>query len=179
MFSFTMHKYYVSLCEIEYVKEQQSLQITLGVTLEDLEFTLNNNSGKQLNLASKIEIKNGNPNFHGALKMAEYYLYMIRTRRGALYTGITTDVDRRFAEHQAGGPKAARYLRGRMLSAQLRRELRERFDDDWYRNPQAGPFLGDWFAHGLRFSAADLAATLGTDQLGADAVIATVRESFE
>ena len=58
MFSFTMHKYYVSLCEIEYVKEQQSLQITFGVTLEDLEFTLKKNSGKQLNLASKIEIKN-------------------------------------------------------------------------------------------------------------------------
>ena len=41
LLSFTLHKYYVSLCEIEYVKEQQSLQITLGVTLEDLEFTLN------------------------------------------------------------------------------------------------------------------------------------------
>lgn len=58
LLAFSMHKYYVSLCEIEYVKEQQSLQITLGVTLEDLEFTLNKNSGKQLNLASKIEIEN-------------------------------------------------------------------------------------------------------------------------
>jgi len=45
--------------------------------------------------------------------MASWYVYMIRCRSGALYTGITTDVDRRFAEHQASGPKAARYLRGR------------------------------------------------------------------
>lgn len=58
LFAFTMHKYYVSLCEIEYIAAQQSLQITLGVTLEDLEFTLNKNSGKQLNLASKIEAEN-------------------------------------------------------------------------------------------------------------------------
>lgn len=58
MLAFTMHKYYVSLCEIEYIKEQQSLQITLGVIIEDLEFTLNKNSGKHLNLGSKTEIEN-------------------------------------------------------------------------------------------------------------------------
>lgn len=73
----------------------------------------------------------------------------------------------------------ARYLRGRMLAAQLRRELRERFDEDWYRNPRTGPFLGDWFANGLRFSAAEVAASLGNDRLGAGALIAAVREPFE
>jgi hypothetical protein len=73
----------------------------------------------------------------------------------------------------------ARYLRGRMLAAQLRRELRERFDVDWYRNPRTGPFLGDWFANGLRFSAAEVATALGNDRLGADALIAAVREPFE
>ncbi|MFZ3274333.1 MAG: DUF6702 family protein [Lutibacter sp.] len=56
LFAFAMHKYYVSLCEIEYVKEKQSIQITLGVFIEDLEFTLNKNSGKQLNLGSKTEV---------------------------------------------------------------------------------------------------------------------------
>jgi hypothetical protein len=58
LFAFTMHKYYVSLCEIEYLKEKQSIQITLGVFIEDLEVLLNKNSGKQLNLASKTEIAN-------------------------------------------------------------------------------------------------------------------------
>ncbi|MBW2674368.1 MAG: GIY-YIG nuclease family protein [Deltaproteobacteria bacterium] len=45
--------------------------------------------------------------------MTSWYVYMIRCRRGTLYTGITTDVARRFAEHQASGPRAARYLKGR------------------------------------------------------------------
>lgn len=40
-------------------------------------------------------------------------LYLIRCRNGTLYAGITTDVARRFAEHQAGAPKGARYLRGK------------------------------------------------------------------
>ena len=73
----------------------------------------------------------------------------------------------------------ARYLRGRMLAAQLSRELREQFDEDWYRNPRAGPFLGDRFSNGLRFTAAEVATTLGGDRLDADALIASVRGPFE
>ncbi len=42
-----------------------------------------------------------------------WYLYIVRCKDGTLYTGVTTDVERRFAEHQNGGPKAARYLKGR------------------------------------------------------------------
>ena len=42
-----------------------------------------------------------------------WYLYMIRCRGGTLYAGISTDVERRFAEHVRGGPQAARYLRGK------------------------------------------------------------------
>jgi len=44
---------------------------------------------------------------------SDWFVYMVRTARGALYTGITTDVPRRFAEHQAGAPKGARSLRGK------------------------------------------------------------------
>ncbi|KFZ37642.1 hypothetical protein HR45_09470 [Shewanella mangrovi] len=43
----------------------------------------------------------------------QWHLYMIRCHGGELYTGVTTDVERRFKEHQAGGAKAAKYLRGR------------------------------------------------------------------
>ena len=32
---------------------------------------------------------------------------------GNLYTGITQDVQRRFMEHQEGGAKAAKYLKGK------------------------------------------------------------------
>ena len=45
--------------------------------------------------------------------MSDWYLYLIRCQDNSLYCGITTDVDRRIKEHQAGGAKAARYLRGR------------------------------------------------------------------
>ncbi|TBW54320.1 GIY-YIG nuclease family protein [Marinobacter halodurans] len=45
--------------------------------------------------------------------MSTWHLYLVRTRSGALYTGITTDVERRFSEHQADGPRAARSLRGK------------------------------------------------------------------
>ncbi|SFR52936.1 putative endonuclease [Marinobacter daqiaonensis] len=45
--------------------------------------------------------------------MAEWHLYIIRTANEAFYTGVTTDVARRFAEHQASGRLCARSLRGR------------------------------------------------------------------
>ncbi len=43
----------------------------------------------------------------------EWSLYLVRTAAGSLYTGISTDVERRFSEHQAGAPKGARALRGK------------------------------------------------------------------
>lgn len=41
----------------------------------------------------------------------KWYLYVLRCGDGTLYTGITTDVQARFAHHQAG--KGAKYTRGR------------------------------------------------------------------
>ncbi len=43
--------------------------------------------------------------------MACWYVYVIRTVDGSLYTGISTDVARRFREHLAQGRKTAHYLR--------------------------------------------------------------------
>lgn len=42
-----------------------------------------------------------------------WYLYIIRCRNDSLYTGITIDLERRFAEHQEQGEKCAKYLRGK------------------------------------------------------------------
>ncbi|MCL1131050.1 GIY-YIG nuclease family protein [Shewanella sairae] len=42
-----------------------------------------------------------------------WYLYMVRCAKGQLYTGITTDVARRFSEHQSGSAKSAKFLRGK------------------------------------------------------------------
>ena len=44
--------------------------------------------------------------------MSQWYVYMIRATDQSLYTGITTNVERRFAEHQSGRA-GAKYLRGR------------------------------------------------------------------
>jgi len=43
----------------------------------------------------------------------EWSLYMIKTRMNTLYTGISTDVDRRFKEHSGASKRAARYLKGK------------------------------------------------------------------
>jgi len=43
--------------------------------------------------------------------MPPWHVYIVRCRGGELYTGISNDVERRFAEHRAG--RGARYLRGR------------------------------------------------------------------
>lgn len=40
-----------------------------------------------------------------------WYLYILECRDGTLYTGITDDVERRLAQHNAG--KGAKYTRGR------------------------------------------------------------------
>ena len=45
--------------------------------------------------------------------MFDWYLYLVRCHNGNLYTGITTNVARRFAEHQENKGAGAKYLRGR------------------------------------------------------------------
>ena len=40
-----------------------------------------------------------------------WYLYILRCKDGTLYTGITTDVEKRFEAHCSG--KGAKYTRGR------------------------------------------------------------------
>jgi|GEM_PF-1064394 putative endonuclease len=47
------------------------------------------------------------------LKMKNWFLYMIRCKHGRLYTGVTTDVERRFVEHTRNNKKGAKCLRGK------------------------------------------------------------------
>lgn len=55
--------------------------------------------------------------------MTEHWVYVVECSDGTFYTGYTTDVDRRVAEHDAGD--GAKYTRGR-TPVTLRRT--ERFD---------------------------------------------------
>ena len=49
-----------------------------------------------------------------------WWVYMLRCRDGSLYTGVTTDVERRFAQHRAG--TGAKYTRTHPPEAIVYRE---------------------------------------------------------
>ena len=53
--------------------------------------------------------------------MSNWTLYIIEASDASLYTGITTDVERRFEEH-AQGPRGARYFNGREPARVVYRE---------------------------------------------------------
>jgi putative endonuclease len=44
-----------------------------------------------------------------------WFVYLLRCRDGTFYTGVTTDIDRRIAEHNglAAGEKGAKYTKSR------------------------------------------------------------------
>lgn len=56
---------------------------------------------------------------------------------------------------------ALKEARALALAPILERALRERFDEDWWRNPRTGPYLAGLFAPGTRGSPEAIAALLG------------------
>jgi hypothetical protein len=66
----------------------------------------------------------------------------------------------------------ARRLRAVQLAALYATGLRNRYDEDWFRNPRAGEYLRDLFSHGRRYTAAELAVQLGSTRLGFTALTA-------
>lgn len=122
-------------------------------------------------------------------------LHRLRTQAGRLLFQLelleaetTEGMDARYAEIMSGvtgfrhdprtwledldrGFWVARQLRAWMLRAALRTVLRDRYDEDWYRNPSAGPFLGELFSEGQREDAARLAVELGAERLRGQALI--------
>jgi hypothetical protein len=69
------------------------------------------------------------------------------------------DVDPRFY--------ATRYLRAWQLQALITETLRERYDEDWWRNPRAGPWIvADLFAWGQQELATEQAMRVAGKELG-------------
>jgi putative endonuclease len=61
--------------------------------------------------------------------VSNYSIYIIRCADDSLYTGIATDVERRFEEHERSEGKGAKYLRGRgPLRLVLEHEVGDRGD---------------------------------------------------
>ncbi|GAA4103451.1 GIY-YIG nuclease family protein [Zhongshania borealis] len=52
-----------------------------------------------------------------------WWVYMVRSRSGKLYTGISTDPDRRFREHCGEGGRGAKFFRGDPADAIVYREM--------------------------------------------------------
>ena len=76
-------------------------------------------------------------------------------------TGVRYDA-RTFLEHAEGDFAAGRRLRGWLLGAILSAALRDRYDEDWFRNPRAGLFLRELFEQGASENAGELAERFGS-----------------
>lgn len=68
LFSFTEHKYYLSLTDIKYNEKVKSLQIITDVFMDDIELALNTKHNIDLQLTSKDELKDNDKYFEGYLK---------------------------------------------------------------------------------------------------------------
>ena len=54
-----------------------------------------------------------------------WWVYMVQTQGGRLYTGITTDPERRFKEHCKGGKLGARFFRSDPAQSMVYREPKQ------------------------------------------------------
>jgi hypothetical protein len=106
----------------------------------------------------------------GLAEVTEEYPTLFETATGLRH-------DARQAAWDVGLPSdAAAFLRAEQLGAVLREHLRERFDEDWYRNPRAGEALAHLLRDGRRFTAAELAVQLTSRPLSSTEALARVRE---
>lgn len=68
LLSFTAHKYYLSLTQIEYKSESKSIQITINVFMDDIETALNKDFNIDLQLTTSKELLNNDIYFKKYLK---------------------------------------------------------------------------------------------------------------
>lgn len=68
LFALSAHKYYLSNTQLEYVEDQQSLQIIINVFLDDIELAVNTDYGIDLQLTTEKELKDNNQYFEKYLK---------------------------------------------------------------------------------------------------------------
>lgn len=89
-------------------------------------------------------------------RLADRYVEQLGDATGFVYRREDAFVD------LDSGFYSARYLRAWQLQALVNAALTERFDEDWYRNPAAGPWLaGELLSRGQHDTADELANLLG------------------
>ena len=68
LLSFSTHKYYLSLTQIEYNSESKSIQIIINVFMDDIETALNEENAIDLQLTTKKELKDNDIYFKNYLE---------------------------------------------------------------------------------------------------------------
>lgn len=59
-YSFTLHKYYIALTEIEYVPKEESVQMIMNTFMDDIEVAIQTEFGKELKLTTAQELPEAN-----------------------------------------------------------------------------------------------------------------------
>jgi hypothetical protein len=93
-------------------------------------------------------------------QLPDLYVSLLSTATGFEYSAADAfvDLDPRFY--------SARYLRAWQLQSVLNEQLTARFDVDWFRNPEAGPWMvRELFAHGQRETAEEISTRVGGGSL--------------
>ena len=57
LFAFGLHKYYISLTKIDYIKEKEEVQVTMRFFIDDVEKALNDRFKKDFELDTKEELE--------------------------------------------------------------------------------------------------------------------------
>ena len=73
LLSFSAHKYYLSLTQIEYRSELKSIQVTINVFMDDIEVAINKDYNIDLQLTTKKELKNNDVYFEKYLKKKLFF----------------------------------------------------------------------------------------------------------
>ena len=68
LLSFSVHKYYLSLTQINYKEVSKSVQIIINVFMDDIETALNKDHSIDLQLSTKKELKNNDIYFENYLR---------------------------------------------------------------------------------------------------------------
>jgi hypothetical protein len=68
LFSFSVHKYYLSLTQIKFKSETKTIQIIINVFMDDIELALNKDYNIDLQLTTKKELPNNDAYFEKYLR---------------------------------------------------------------------------------------------------------------
>ena len=107
-------------------------------------------------------------------ELPDLYVSLLTSATGFEYDAADAfvDVDPRFY--------SARYLRAWQLQSVLDEQLTGRFDNDWFRNPGAGPWLvGELFSHGQRETAEEVSARVGGGSLSFQPLVRKIEALLE